>query len=107
VFTENRVYSTDAAQSVANQYAAMPSLHFGWAVIVATANHYWLKAAVALLLIVVTAVAVRPIAAVLLGRATSDRPWPMPSERRLDVGRCLEVSIASAPSQHQDALSAT
>jgi hypothetical protein len=68
-----RIYSTDTSQSIANQYAAMPSLHFGWAVIVAagfvaikrsrasllafihplvtliaivaTANHYWLDAA--------------------------------------------------------------
>ncbi len=74
-----RIYSTDTAQSIANQYAAMPSLHFGWAVIVAagfvaiqrsrasllafihplvtliaivaTANHYWLDAAVAFALI--------------------------------------------------------
>ena len=30
-----RIYSTDTTQSIANQFAAMPSLHFGWAVIVA------------------------------------------------------------------------
>ena len=70
-----RIYPTDTTRSVANQFAAMPSLHFGWAVlvaagviavgrsrwrllvlahpaitllaIVATANHYWLDAAVA------------------------------------------------------------
>lgn len=75
------IYSADTTQSVANQFAAMPSLHFGWAVmvacafiaitrsrrslwallhpaitllaIVATANHYWIDAAVALLLVVV------------------------------------------------------
>lgn len=74
-----RIYPTDTTQSVANQFAAMPSLHFGWAVlvaagviavarsrwrllvlahpaitllaIVATANHYWLDAAVALALV--------------------------------------------------------
>jgi hypothetical protein len=70
-----RIYSTDPRRSVANQFAAMPSLHFGWAVIVAwsvasttknrwarllwihpfvtlmaitaTANHYWLDSIVA------------------------------------------------------------
>ena len=77
------VYSTDMARSVANQFAAMPSLHFGWAVIVAwwvvctfnsswrhlawihpaitliaitaTANHYWLDSVIALLLVIAAA----------------------------------------------------
>ncbi len=75
-----RIYSEDTSESVANQFAAMPSLHFGWAfivagayvsirrtrrslwvmlhpaitllAIVATANHYWLDAAVAGVLVV-------------------------------------------------------
>ncbi len=74
------VYSANPNQSVANQFAAMPSLHFGWAVIVATgfvavkrtwasavaivhpfitlvaivatANHFWIDAGVALLLVI-------------------------------------------------------
>ncbi|HLM63432.1 MAG TPA: phosphatase PAP2 family protein [Acidimicrobiales bacterium] len=74
------IYEQSGVASVANQYAAMPSLHFGWAVLVAygvvralhtrwrwvivfhpvmtlaaivlTANHYWLDAVVALGLIV-------------------------------------------------------
>jgi hypothetical protein len=74
-----RIYSSDTVTSVANQFAAMPSLHFGWSVlvaagvvlikrtifsvlfvlhpiitlvaIVATANHFWLDALVALLLV--------------------------------------------------------
>jgi hypothetical protein len=78
-----RIYSTDTSESIANQFAAMPSLHFGWAfivagafvsirrtrrslwmmlhpaitllAIVATANHYWLDAAVALVLVVAAA----------------------------------------------------
>ncbi len=78
-----RIYSTDTSKSVANQFAAMPSLHFGWAfivagayvsirrtrrslwamlhpaitllAIVATANHYWLDAAVAGVLVVAAA----------------------------------------------------
>lgn len=73
------IYARSDVASVANQYAAMPSLHFGWAVLVAygvvaalrkpgrwlvvlhplvtlaaivlTANHYWLDAIVALGLI--------------------------------------------------------
>ena len=32
-----RIYSTDTSDSIANQFAAMPSLHFGWAFIVAGA----------------------------------------------------------------------
>jgi hypothetical protein len=83
------IYSTDTTQSIANQFAAMPSLHFGWAVmvactfiaikrtrrsllallhpaitllaIVATANHYWIDAAVALLLVVGAAAVWRPV----------------------------------------------
>jgi hypothetical protein len=78
-----RIYSEDTSESIANQFAAMPSLHFGWAfivagayvsirrtrrslwamlhpaitllAIVATANHYWLDAAVAGVLVVAAA----------------------------------------------------
>lgn len=74
------IYPSDPHDSVANQFAAMPSLHFGWAAmvaigwivthrgrarhlawihpvvtllaIVATANHYWTDAAVAGLIVV-------------------------------------------------------
>jgi hypothetical protein len=71
-----RVYPADPGRSIANQFAAMPSLHFGWALVLAwciapalrrrwvsvllwahpavtliaitaTANHFWLDAAVA------------------------------------------------------------
>ncbi|HEU4841661.1 MAG TPA: phosphatase PAP2 family protein [Ilumatobacteraceae bacterium] len=82
-----RIYPADTTQSVANQFAAMPSLHFGWAVlvaaavitilrtswrwlavlhpavtllaIVATANHYWLDAAVAGVLVVLAGLLIR------------------------------------------------
>jgi hypothetical protein len=74
------IYTDDTSKSVANQFAAMPSLHFGWALmvavgvvwltgrhrllwmlhpattllaIVATGNHYWIDAAVAGVLVVV------------------------------------------------------
>lgn len=81
----------------ANQYAAMPSLHFGWAVIVAaaviatvrsrwrwlallhpaitlvvvvvTANHFWLDAFVALVLYAVSVTLVGPRGALLPRRA--------------------------------------
>jgi hypothetical protein len=76
-----RIYTVDPRHSVANQFAAMPSLHFGWALMVAvsfiaikrtrksllallhpfvtllaivgTANHYWIDGAVAFVLVVV------------------------------------------------------
>jgi PAP2 superfamily len=95
-----RIYSTDTTESVANQFAAMPSLHFGWALllavgfagikrtkwsllafvhpavtllaIVATANHYWLDAAVAFLLIVVVGATIHYVPA-LRRRRTSHR----------------------------------
>ena len=73
------IYTDDTSRSVANQFAAMPSLHFGWALVVAiglgrlvrrrrrvwmahpmitllaivvTGNHYWIDAAVAGVLVV-------------------------------------------------------
>jgi hypothetical protein len=89
------VYGPPATDTLANQYAAMPSLHVGWAAVVAvvlittsrtrwrwlwllhplltlavvvvTANHYWLDAAVALALLgtilLVPALASRPVVA--------------------------------------------
>ncbi|MFF3612193.1 phosphatase PAP2 family protein [Streptomyces sp. NPDC002580] len=83
------VYGADpAADAMANQFAAMPSLHFGWAlmvaiglmattrsrlralwllhpsltllVIVGTANHYWLDAIVATALLCVALAVVHP-----------------------------------------------
>jgi hypothetical protein len=81
------VYDRPGVASVANQYAAMPSLHVGWALIVAygtysiwtgwkrwagsvhaaittiavviTANHYWLDAVVAVALVAGALVALR------------------------------------------------
>jgi hypothetical protein len=82
------VYGSPATDSVSNQFAAMPSLHFGWAlmvavglivatrsrwrwlwllhplltllVIVGTANHYWLDAIVASALLGLALAAVLP-----------------------------------------------
>jgi hypothetical protein len=81
-----RIYSTDPRRSVANQFAAMPSLHFGWSLmlavgfvaikrsrrsaiafvhpaitlfaIVATGNHYWMDAIVAGLLVALVGAAI-------------------------------------------------
>ncbi len=81
------IYPSDVLQGAANQIAAMPSLHFGWAVlcagavissvqwrgrwllalhpvamllsILATANHWWLDAVSAVLLIGVSALLLR------------------------------------------------
>ncbi|WP_406740541.1 phosphatase PAP2 family protein [Streptomyces atratus] len=93
--------ATPATDSMANQFAAMPSLHFGWAVMVAvglivatrtrwrwlwllhplitllvivgTANHYWLDS------IVVSALLAVALAALRLPRTDPVRaplPWP-------------------------------
>ncbi|MFD9428637.1 MULTISPECIES: phosphatase PAP2 family protein [unclassified Streptomyces] len=93
--------NTPSTDSMANQFAAMPSLHFGWAVMVAvglivatrsrwrwlwllhplvtllvivgTANHYWLDA------IVVSALLAVAFAALRLSRPAPVReqlPWP-------------------------------
>ncbi|WP_329603023.1 phosphatase PAP2 family protein, partial [Actinomadura soli] len=82
------VYGAPESDMIANQYAAMPSLHIGWAavialglvvssgtrwrwlwllhpvttiaVVVATANHYWLDGIVVLALLSVTVLLLRP-----------------------------------------------
>ncbi|MCX4966158.1 phosphatase PAP2 family protein [Streptomyces sp. NBC_00654] len=95
--------NTPSTDSMANQFAAMPSLHFGWAVMVAvglivatrsrwrwlwllhplvtllvivgTANHYWLDA------IAVSALLAVAFAALRLPRTAPVRaplPWPSP-----------------------------
>jgi len=84
-----RVYDSETVSSTANQIAAMPSLHVAWAIIAAwaiisalhsrwrwvavahptvmvfavvvTANHWWLDAAVASLLVVTASWADRPL----------------------------------------------
>ncbi|MCP2341659.1 phosphatase PAP2 family protein [Actinomadura rupiterrae] len=83
------VYGAPQTDTVANQYAAMPSLHIGWAIIVAvglivacrtrwrwlwlahpvltvlvvvsTANHYWLDGIVVSVLLAIALVALRPL----------------------------------------------
>jgi hypothetical protein len=121
-----RIYSSDTTQSIANQFAAMPSLHFGWAVIVAagfvairrtrgslvafahpvitlvaivaTANHYWMDAVVALALIAATAFTIRPITNFLYGRPTKglatlgDEPTRLRCEHPISVPRQAGIS---------------
>jgi hypothetical protein len=111
-----RIYSTDPRRSVANQFAAMPSLHFGWALmlavafvtikrtrrsmliavhpvltllaIVATGNHYWLDAIIAGVVAAVVGVVV-----LVLGR----RQLPAPVDRpRRAVGLPQPVPHARA-----------
>ncbi|MFF8533014.1 phosphatase PAP2 family protein [Streptomyces sp. SAS_267] len=97
-----------AADALANQFAAMPSLHFGWAlmvaigmiaatrsrlralwllhplltllVIVGTANHYWLDAIVATALLCVALAVVHPPhrTAAAPGRRLGDEPAGIP-----------------------------
>ncbi|OXS35010.1 phosphatase PAP2 family protein [Streptomyces sp. XY006] len=102
------VYGDPATDSLSNQFAAMPSLHFGWAlmvaigliaatrsrwrwlwllhplltllVIVGTANHYWLDAivAAALLGLALTALHLPHRTATTAGRP---RGGPVPAQR--------------------------
>ncbi|MFJ3582422.1 phosphatase PAP2 family protein [Streptomyces sp. NPDC090127] len=101
--------ATPATDSMANQFAAMPSLHFGWAlmvaigliaagrtrlrwlwllhpaltllVIVGTANHYWFDALAAAALLGVALAVVRPPGATPVARAAVPRARaPRPAE---------------------------
>ncbi|NUT34170.1 MAG: phosphatase PAP2 family protein [Hamadaea sp.] len=108
------VYGPPATDTLANQYAAMPSLHIGWAVVVAvgliaatrtrrrwlwiahpvvttlvvvgTANHYWLDGVVACAILVLMVVLVRRP-----GRADGDDP----GEIREDAASTEEETAAS------------
>lgn len=99
-----QIYSADTTASTANQIAAMPSLHVGWAfmvamsfvmikrtrrswlimahpaitllAVVATANHYWLDAACAIAIAGVVWLAARPL---LRLPAAPARPVPAPA----------------------------
>jgi hypothetical protein len=96
------VYGAPETDQLSNQYAAMPSLHVGWAVViavaliaatssrrrglwllhpvitlfvvVATGNHYWLDAVAALALLAVAYVLMRP----QVPAARPPRPVPAP-----------------------------
>jgi hypothetical protein len=102
------IYDKPGVSSIANQFAAMPSLHFGWSFLVAygvvralrtpwrwlialhpvitlvaiviTANHYWLDAVVALTLIAL-ALAVAPAMARPRPDPVPGKPGPPPGGR--------------------------
>jgi hypothetical protein len=101
------IYTDDTSRSIANQFAAMPSLHFGWALmvaiglrrltrrrsrvwiahpiltllaIVATGNHYWIDAVVAGVLVVT-------VGRLVLGSSRTDRDRRRLPDRRLDSDR--------------------
>jgi hypothetical protein len=104
--------------SIANQFAAMPSLHFGWAFLVAygvvralrtrwrwlialhpaitlaaiviTANHYWLDAVVALALIAL-ALAVAPAGARPDVRSGGPRDRELPERAGVQVQPLFSV----------------
>jgi hypothetical protein len=126
-----RIYSADPQQSVANQFAAMPSLHFGWALmvavsiiailrtrrsllalahpaitlfaIVATGNHYWLDA------IAVTAIAA-PLGLLVVAvqrRAVETPPPGVPaagprSRCALAAHRTAVTTAGAAPAHDAD-----
>jgi hypothetical protein len=122
------VYGSPASDPLSNQYAAMPSLHVGWAlavaivlivatrsrwrwlwlahpaltltVVVATGNHYWLDAiAAATILAVILLLMPRPVA----GRRPADVPPPgpagkLPAPRPVLLPLPLPVLICPGPS---------
>lgn len=102
-----KIYQNPSVASVVNQIAAMPSLHFGWAIIVAwavirslrhplrwtivlhpvvtlaaivfTANHWWLDAAIAAVIVVAVASAdarLLPSHGIRPARSVCDSPGP-------------------------------
>jgi PAP2 superfamily protein len=107
------VYGSPSTDTLTNQYAAMPSLHVGWAlalaialivatrnrwrwlwlahpvltlaVVVGTGNHYWLDAIVAVVLLAVVLVLLpRPIPRAAAAPAVE---VPLPAQRRPDTVR--------------------
>lgn len=120
-----RIYTTDTNRSVANQFAAMPSLHFGWALmvavgfivirrtqlslialvhpfltliaIVATANHYWLDAAVAGVLVAGSAAVL-----ILLSQRSRVETGGQPAEEAAAAGDDVELMPAYAMASSGD-----
>ncbi|MEU9946176.1 phosphatase PAP2 family protein [Streptomyces lavendulae] len=122
------VYRAEAAaDTVANQFAAMPSLHFGWAlmlaigmiaatrsrwralwllhplvtllVVVGTANHYWLDAIVAAALLGATLLLIpRPTPARAGAKTHTEAPAPAPATATAPASATASVpALASVP----------
>ncbi|MGC4892947.1 phosphatase PAP2 family protein [Micromonospora sp. DT31] len=118
------VYGPPESDQLSNQYAAMPSLHVGWAfavalalaavtagrwrwlwlahplvtmlVVVGTGNHYWVDGAVAVALLgLILAVLPKPAALPPVAPATPPRPHVVPSPRRAGHRRTAKVQAAA------------
>ncbi|MFD0786745.1 phosphatase PAP2 family protein, partial [Micromonospora azadirachtae] len=118
-----RAYGDPATDTLSNQYAAMPSLHVGWATVVAivliaagrsrwrwlwllhplvtltvvvlTGNHYWLDAvAVLALLGVILLLVPRPHAAPV-GTATASTAAPPADARSIELRFIVSTSLGS------------
>ncbi|MBW8482859.1 phosphatase PAP2 family protein [Actinomadura parmotrematis] len=117
------VYGAPQTDTVANQYAAMPSLHIGWALIVAiglivttrtrwrwlwlahplltisvvvsTANHYWLDGIVVAVLLAIVLFALRPPAPA----APADEPAEAPASAAEPAGAGTAVAVAGAAAE--------
>jgi hypothetical protein len=117
------VYGNPATDSLSNQFAAMPSLHFGWAlmvaigliittrsrwrrlwlvhpsltllVIVGTANHYWLDA------IVATALLGLALAVILPRTPSGGTPIPLRSPHRTS-GTAGRAQTGLVPAQRDE-----
>ncbi|MFD5538742.1 phosphatase PAP2 family protein [Streptomyces sp. NPDC127079] len=114
------VYGPPARDHLSNQFAAMPSLHFGWAlmvaiglivatgsrwrwlwllhpaitllVIVGTANHYWLDSVVAAAMLGVALALIRP------GTSTGGTSAPLrPRRTATPAGRGTRTLVPEAP----------
>lgn len=118
------VYGPPQTDTLSNQFAAMPSLHFGWAlmvaiglivatrsrrrwlwllhplvtllVIVGTANHYWMDAIVATALLGIALAVIRP------QTSSGGTPIPLRSPHRTatTAGRAHEKLAPAAPKKN-------
>ncbi|MEU5883763.1 phosphatase PAP2 family protein [Spirillospora sp. NPDC047279] len=119
------VYGAPQTDTVANQYAAMPSLHIGWAVIVAvglivstrgrwrwlwaahpvitvavvvgTANHYWLDGIVVAVLLTVVLLVIRPPAHLTARRAPAPAASPTASPAEPPAAAPAPAAAAAVP----------
>ncbi|MEU9664350.1 phosphatase PAP2 family protein [Streptomyces bobili] len=118
------VYGPPQTDTLSNQFAAMPSLHFGWAVMVAigmiaatrsrrrwlwllhplltllvivgTANHYWLDALMAAALLGVALLVIRAPRRTVT-TAGRDRPALVPAEEKVTEEKVAEEPVAEEP----------
>jgi hypothetical protein len=115
------IYPRDTSRSVANQFAAMPSLHFGWSImlatgviaikrnrrsaiillhpaitltaIVATGNHYWLDAMVAGLLAAVFGTVLMSWRLLRTGSLIPNRETPMDDAQTIVPAPMVDLDL--------------